>query len=245
MVFDGRSNQQSQVATANASVGAPGAQLAGAVALEGIEIRDEQRQRTLAVELQRAMTPGDRAAIVATATREADDRLNALKRELRQLRSAHQAGQVSDDRYEAERATITADARGIERTLDLLRPVAVQLPARVLDDRTTVQTIDRLSDRANAIAAGNLNSVIPAGDENSELSPDETTAGDTSRPPGVENESSEDGNDNDDVTESVTDSGDGDDDVDDSEDDDDNSSDDGDQDDTDDDDTDGDDDTDD
>jgi len=149
--------EQPQAVTVNTSLDAPGAQLASTVTVEGIDVRNEHHRRVLAIGLRRATTPDDRAAIVATTVREADDDLDTLETELRRLETAHRAGRVSNDRYEAERTVITAEAEGIGRVLGRLRPLAAQLPTREFDDRTgIVVTIDRLNERASALVTGEI-----------------------------------------------------------------------------------------
>lgn len=210
-VFDDENEQQPQVGTANTSVGAPGAQLASTIAVEGIDVRNEHRQRTLTIELRQATTPEDRAAIVATAVRSANESLDTLETELRQLRTARQAGRITADQYEAERAAITADAEGIERMLGQLRPVAAQLSVQELDDRaSSARVIDRLSERASALAAGEISQSTPlGGDDDGESSPDETTSDAESSSTSTDNGSSGDDNDNgDSATEPATDSSD-------------------------------------
>lgn len=193
------SQARSQMATPNTSVGAPGAQLAGAITLESTDLRTDHRQRTVAIELQRAGTPGDRAAIVVATVRETATRLDRLETEWRQLNRAYQAGRISNDRYEAERVVITADARGIERTLDRLGPVATQLPDRELEvHSSSVQAIDQLAERARALASGELGPPAPSdGDDTDDSAPEAGTTDGSSSPGDDDSSSDSSGDDSD------------------------------------------------
>jgi hypothetical protein len=140
---------------ANNSTVAPGAQIASGVSVEGVVLESGLHRRTLDIKLTRATSAEERATIITTTMRTLDRRLDALETRYRQLRDARRAGTISDAKYHVEMTTIIAEARMIERTIDVLQTAATKLPASQLKAQyPTATTIERLGERARALATG-------------------------------------------------------------------------------------------
>jgi hypothetical protein len=144
-------------AETNNSTVTPGAQMASAISVEGVVLENGLHRRTLDTKLTRATSAEERATIIATTMRTLDKRLDALETRYQQLRNARQAGTISDVKYHVEVSTIIAEARMIERTIDLLQKAAMTLPTSQFEAQSpTGITLEQLGERARALASGEV-----------------------------------------------------------------------------------------
>jgi hypothetical protein len=162
-------------AETNNSTVAPGAQMVSAISVEGVVLESGLHRRTLDIKLTRATSAEERATIIATTMQTFDKRLDALETRYQQLRNARQAGTISDAKYHVEVSTIIAEARMIERTVDLLQTAAMKLPTSQFEAQSpTGITLERLGERARALASGEV-ITTPETPTETPLSPTATT----------------------------------------------------------------------
>ena len=114
-----------------ASAGGPGAQLAGALAVQGTEVESEVSSRAFGQRVAAAASNGSRAAIVAGEVNDSRERLADLRSRLEELEAAREAGNISEGRYRAETARIAAEIGSVERRLEQSNETAASLPADV------------------------------------------------------------------------------------------------------------------
>lgn len=107
----------------------PGAQLAGVLAVQRAEIGGEVEARAFGLRVSRAATNESKARIVADQLNETEARLDELRGRLSVLREARESGEISEGRYRAQAARLTAEIRTLQRLLNRSADVAHELPA--------------------------------------------------------------------------------------------------------------------
>lgn len=128
---------------------APGEHLAGVVGTQHAEIDGEVSERAYGVRIANANSDEARAEIVDEHVAANEQRLEELETRLEALNESREAGEISEGRYRAEVATVTAEMRAIERQLGAAERTAAELPASALADRgIDVESIRTLRDRA-------------------------------------------------------------------------------------------------
>ncbi|WP_313692579.1 DUF7096 domain-containing protein [Halorarum halobium] len=113
----------------------PGAQFAGAVAVQGAEVDGEIEGRTLDRRLAAADSNESRAGVVARESERASERLERLGERRSTLRERHENGSISESEYRARLAAVAAESRGLERRLNETAEVARSLPPAVAEAR--------------------------------------------------------------------------------------------------------------
>ncbi|QLG60850.1 DUF7096 domain-containing protein [Halorarum salinum] len=106
----------------------PGAQFAGAVGVQGAEVRGEVEGRTLDERLEAADSDASRAGVVAGESDRAEERLADLRERRSTLRDRYENGSVSESEYRARLAGIAAESRALERRLNRTSDAARSLP---------------------------------------------------------------------------------------------------------------------
>jgi hypothetical protein len=164
---------------ANNSTAAPGAAVTSAVSVEGTLLSSDVQRRTLDVELTRAASDKERAAIVATSISTLNDRLDALETRAQRLRDARQADRTSAAVFQASYAPIAAEAEMTDRTLGRLRTAATELPAIQFEAQyTNTTSIDRLDERASVLTNGtSVTAPIPTSTASPQTTDSTTTDG--------------------------------------------------------------------
>ncbi|RDI72869.1 DUF7096 domain-containing protein [Halopelagius longus] len=171
--------------TANDSTGengsdgiAPGEQLAGVVAVQQAEIDGELDSRSFEQRVSNAASNDSKARVVADQLNESRERLETLRERRSELRNAHEAGNLSRGRYQAQAARLTAEIRSLQRLLNRSSDVARELPAdakrangidseeveRLRSDARNLSG-DEVSDIARRIAGPNVGNGLADDDE--------------------------------------------------------------------------------
>ena len=149
---DGDTDTDADLARASAAEEdsiAPGEHLAGVVGTQHAEIDGEVSERAYGVRIANANSDGAKAEIVDEHVAANERRLEDLETRLEALNESREAGEISEGRYRAEVATVTAEMRAIERQLGAAERTAAELPASALADRgIDVESIRALRDRA-------------------------------------------------------------------------------------------------
>lgn len=144
-----QANNTTQTTNVSA-VNSSGARLAGAVVVEGIEIRNEQQNRTLVSELNQTKNNSTGSIVDATAD-SLNDQLAELETRGERLNAAYRSGTISEDRYRVESEAIAVEAEGIEDRVDLLQDVVESSAEPVAGDE---RRLERFEERADALADG-------------------------------------------------------------------------------------------
>ncbi|QSG05355.1 putative component of type IV pili like system [Halapricum desulfuricans] len=136
---------------------APGAQLAGVVAVGQTEIDGAIDGRAFSQAIAAAESNESKAAVVAERLPAMTDRLEDLRQQREALRTAHENGTLDRDTYRAKTAALASRIQQLEHRLDQSRSVASGLPERAraaagLD----VGEIDRLREQAGEMRGGDV-----------------------------------------------------------------------------------------
>lgn len=108
---------------------APGAKLAGVVAVQQTEIDSEVDSRAFGQRVAAAATNESKAAVIATDVNESRERIETLRDRLAELERARESGEISEGRYRAQTAQLTAEINALERRLGQANESASSLPA--------------------------------------------------------------------------------------------------------------------
>ncbi|WP_197427936.1 hypothetical protein [Halogeometricum sp. CBA1124] len=106
---------------------APGAQLAGVLAVQRAEIDSELDSRSFEAQVTSAKTNRSKARVVSNHVNQTQTRLDDLRSRLAELKSARREGNLSEGRYRAQAAHLAAEIRSLQRLVDQTRDVAVEL----------------------------------------------------------------------------------------------------------------------
>lgn len=121
-----------ETASANGSNAiAPGAKLAGVVAIQRTEIDSEVRSRAFGQRVAAAATNDSKAAVIAGTVNDSRERVERLRDRLAELERAHESGELPEGRYRARTAQVTAELNSVEARLDQANESASSLPASV------------------------------------------------------------------------------------------------------------------
>lgn len=124
---------------------APGARLAGVVAVQGAEVESEVEGRAFGIRVARANSNGSKAEVVADRFEELTRRMDALRERKRALVEARENGSISTARYRAELAALAARTASVERQANQTEAVTRDLPADLLESKGVNATaIERL-----------------------------------------------------------------------------------------------------
>ena len=138
---------------ANGSITEPGAQLAGVVGVQAAEVESEVSSRAFGQRVAAAASNDSKAAIVASEVTDSRERLDALRDRLTALEAARDAGEISEGRYRAETARVSAEINAVERRLDESNDTASSLPASVREaNGLNTSNIDRLRAEARNLS---------------------------------------------------------------------------------------------
>ena len=127
---DGNTTGDTDTAT-NGSGVEPGAQLAGVVAVQRTEVESEVGSRAFGQRVAAAASNDSKAAIVSGEVNDSRERLADLRDRLDELKTAREAGNITEGRYRAETAQASAEINAIERRLEQSNETAASLPADV------------------------------------------------------------------------------------------------------------------
>ena len=137
----------------NGSGVAPGAKLAGVVAVQGAEIDGEVASRAFGQRVAAAATNDSKAAVVAAELNTSQERLEALRTRLAELEQARESGNVSQGRYNAHAAQLTAEINAVERQLEQSNETASALPEQVREENgIDTSNIERLRAEARNLS---------------------------------------------------------------------------------------------
>ncbi|MFB6250867.1 MAG: hypothetical protein ABEI27_04125 [Halobellus sp.] len=129
------SDSGNDTASSNGTAIAPGAQLAGVIGVQATEIDSEVESRTFGQRVAAAASNESKADVVAGALNESRDRLSDLRERLTELDQARENGTISQGRYRAEIAQITAEINSLEERLERANETAISLPEPVREQK--------------------------------------------------------------------------------------------------------------
>ena len=123
----------------------PGAKLAGVVAVQRTEIDSEVDSRAFGQRVAAAATNESKAAVIATNVNDSRERIETLRDRLAELERARESGEISEGRYRAQTAQVTAEINAVERRLGQANESASSLPAPVREaNGINASNIERL-----------------------------------------------------------------------------------------------------
>ena len=131
----------------------PGAQLAGVVAVQGTEVESEVDSRAFGQRVAAAATNDSKATVIATDVNDSRERIERLHERLAELERAHEAGNISEGRYRASAAQLTAEINAVDRRLEQANESASTLPERVREaNGINTSNIERLRTEARNLS---------------------------------------------------------------------------------------------
>lgn len=139
----------------NATTGVvePGAQLAGALAVQRTEVESEVGARAFGQRVAAAATNDSKAAVVAGEINDSRERLSDLRERLDDLEAAREAGEISEGRFRAEAARVGAEIGAIERRLERSNETAASLPPDAREaNGINASSIERLRTEARNLS---------------------------------------------------------------------------------------------
>ncbi len=124
---------------------APGAKLAGVVAVQRTEIDSEVDSRAFGQRVAAAATNQSKAAVIAENVNDSRERIETLRDRLAELERARESGQISEGRYRAQTAQLTAEINSVERRLQQANESASSVPEPVRESNgINASNIERL-----------------------------------------------------------------------------------------------------
>ncbi len=148
MVMAQQTETQTDQTTEN-DTAAPGAQLAGVVAVGDAELDGDVDARAYDIRVDRANSSDAKAAVVADQLNRTSERLGELEQRRQQLEQARDNGSMSEGEYRSRVATLHAESKNAERLVNQTNATASELPAETLEENgVNVDAIRALSDRA-------------------------------------------------------------------------------------------------
>jgi len=124
---------------------APGEQLTGVVGVQEAEVQGELSDRTHGIKLANAQSDDERADIVEEQFDDVEQKLAEHEQRLDELADARENGEITEGQYQAEVATVAAEAGTTERTAASANATAGELPAETLEERNiNVSAIEEL-----------------------------------------------------------------------------------------------------
>ena len=114
---------------------APGARLAGVVAVQGAEVEGELAGRSFGIAVARANSNASKASVVADQVSDLEGRLEALRERRRALETARENGTISEARYRAETTALSARTAAVEGQLERTESASSTLPDEALAER--------------------------------------------------------------------------------------------------------------
>ncbi|MFB6089467.1 MAG: hypothetical protein ABEJ97_00280 [Halobellus sp.] len=132
---------------------APGAQLAAIVGVQEVEIGSEVEARAFGQRIAAANSNASKAEVVAGSLDESRERLAELRERLAELEAARENGTISEARYRARAAQLSAQINAVERRLEQLNETATGLPEDVREEHgINVSNIERLRTEAQNLS---------------------------------------------------------------------------------------------
>ncbi|MFW6320664.1 MAG: DUF7096 domain-containing protein [Halohasta sp.] len=130
-----------------------GEQLGGVVSVQGAELDGNLSERSYSHRIENAETDSQKAKIVDERLAEIEGRIADHEERLAELEAEREAGNISEGRYRAEVATLTAERDSTERAAERAGETARGIPEDVLAERgVSTERIDEL--RTNASRVG-------------------------------------------------------------------------------------------
>lgn len=152
--------QSDTVTPTNASEVAPGAQFAGVVGVQRVEVDAAVERRSFGLQVAAANSDRSRSAVVADRLRLLEERLRSLEAQRDQLQRARTSGRISEGRYRAEVSGLVARSAVIEDQANLTLAVASGMPTESLDERgIDTSAIASLRERARTMPGSEAASI--------------------------------------------------------------------------------------
>lgn len=128
---------------------APGAQLAGVVGVQEAEIEGDVESRAYGIQVAQAATNNSKADIVSERLAAIEARLDELEQEKENLTEARENGSMSEGKYNAKVAALSARTKNVQRLTNETNETASGLPAELLQEKginaTAIQTLQNRS----------------------------------------------------------------------------------------------------
>lgn len=132
---------------------APGAQLAGVVGVQGAEVTGEVEQRSFGLQVAAANSNASKASVVANQSEQLEDRITELQAEKEALTEAKENGTISEGKYRAKMATLSAKISTLQRLTNSTAETASGLPAEALEAKgVNASNIQRLKTSASNLS---------------------------------------------------------------------------------------------
>lgn len=132
---------------------APGERLSGVTGVGEAELEGDLERRAFGLQIANASTEGAQADVVAQRVSSIEQRLAELEDRKAELDQQRESGEISDGKYRAEVAQLSARTETLRQLSNQSAAVSEQLPAELLEERGVNATrIQRLSERANELS---------------------------------------------------------------------------------------------
>ncbi|MEF8973468.1 MAG: hypothetical protein V5A15_01150, partial [Haloarcula sp.] len=147
--------QETEAVTEQADESAtpPGAQLAGVVSVQEVELDGEVQSRTFGIRVAQASTDNAKAAVVADQVNDSEARLTELRQRKQALTEARENGSMSEGEYRAKAAQLHAETKNVQRLAAETNETASRLPAEALEKKgVNAAAVRTLSQRASELS---------------------------------------------------------------------------------------------
>lgn len=129
-----------------------GDRIAGVMGVQQAELEGELERHAYENELERADDNETKAGVVSERVEASEARLQELEERKAELDERREAGEISESRYRAEIARLSAETRAVERTLDRSEEAASELPEETLEEKgVNVTAIRELRTNADGL----------------------------------------------------------------------------------------------
>lgn len=138
----------------------PGERLSGVIGVVDAEFEGDIRERSFGIAVAQAASDEAKADVVAHQIADVEDRVEALEERKAELKEQREAGEITEGKYQAEMAKLSAEIANVERLGNASGDVAAGLPAELLEERginaTAIQT---LQDRAHELNGSEVSEI--------------------------------------------------------------------------------------
>ena len=140
-----QSGTPTSASNGSAGAAAPGAIFSAAVDVQEAEVESELEGRAFGIEVNRANSDASKATVVAREVDQLERRTEALRERKQTLVEARENGTISETRYRAEMAALSARTEAVQRQIDRTQATTNDLPADLLESKgvnaTAIETL--------------------------------------------------------------------------------------------------------
>lgn len=150
---DSANDTASDAADENAT--SPGEQLSGIVGVGEAELEGDLDKRTFGIKVAQAASQDAQADVVSAQLGDIEQRLGDLEDRKEALDNERDAGEITEGKYKAEMAKLSAQSKSLGDLVNDSQHVAGQFPAELLEEKgINVNAIQSLKDSAAAMSGG-------------------------------------------------------------------------------------------